>query len=482
MKWFDVHKEGLRNLMAGRGPEFVARELVANVFDEDATVCHVTIEWIDGDTELTVADDSPDGFRDLAHAWTLFAPSAKKHDACLRGRFNLGEKLVLALARAATITTTTGRVIFDRKGRRRSKVRTQTGSVVRATLSQTRAEADAMAAGVRAIIPPARVRLVLNGEEVVPPKLVREIPARLATEIAGAEGVLRAVTRDTTVALWERRPGETQAWLHEMGIPVVPLDGGDRWHVNVTQKVPLTLDRDNVRPAWLRDLRTVVLNATTDLLVEADANSGWAREACKDPLASAAAVARALDLRFGPRRVAWDPSDPEANHRAMAQGYVVVTGSQLSAEEWANARRHAMIPPAGQVTPSSLVPGMADETFGEMDWTDGMRWVVARTREVWDMLVGGPLEVQIVRHEAGAYAACFGSRRLTLNTSRLGRGWFDTCRRNGPWSEMLVRLLLHEFAHHAEGNHLSERFADEICRLAARLVWMAPQVPQEMLR
>ena len=48
-----------------------------------------------------------------------------------------------------------------------------------------------------------------------------------------------------------------------MGIPVVkPGDKGDDepFHLNVHQKVPLNMDRDNVTPAYLKLLRREVLN------------------------------------------------------------------------------------------------------------------------------------------------------------------------------------------------------------------------------
>jgi hypothetical protein len=38
---------------------------------------------------LVVEDDAPEGFKDLSHAFTLFADSAKKVNPEQRGRFNL---------------------------------------------------------------------------------------------------------------------------------------------------------------------------------------------------------------------------------------------------------------------------------------------------------------------------------------------------------------------------------------------------------
>ena len=38
----------------------------------------------------------------------------------------------------------------------------------------------------------------------------------------------------------------------EMGIPVVPVDENLRWHVDIGQKVPLNIERDNLTPSYLR--------------------------------------------------------------------------------------------------------------------------------------------------------------------------------------------------------------------------------------
>ena len=71
----------------------------------------------------------------------------------------------------------------------------------------------------------------------------------LPTVLADDEGVLRKTTRKTLVSVYEPLDSETPT-LYEMGIPVV--ETGDRYHVDIGQKVPLNMDRDNVTPAYLR--------------------------------------------------------------------------------------------------------------------------------------------------------------------------------------------------------------------------------------
>ena len=47
-------------------------------------------EPVHGKAEFVVEDDSPDGFRDLTEAYTIFAESYKKVDPEKRGAFNIG--------------------------------------------------------------------------------------------------------------------------------------------------------------------------------------------------------------------------------------------------------------------------------------------------------------------------------------------------------------------------------------------------------
>ena len=102
--WFEVDKAGLAKIVAARGKVFVLYELLQNAFDEDGvTEIAVRFEPIPGRSEvvLEIIDDSLNGFRRLSDAWTIFAASYKKSHAQKRGRFNLGEKLVLSLCEEA---------------------------------------------------------------------------------------------------------------------------------------------------------------------------------------------------------------------------------------------------------------------------------------------------------------------------------------------------------------------------------------------
>ena len=135
-----------------------------------------------------------------------------------------------------------------------------------------------------------------------------------------------------------------------MGLPVV--ETGDKWHVNVGQKVPLNRDRDNVKPGFLRTVRTLVQHEMHNRLTQEDANQVWVRQGSSDPACSEKAIRKVLDLRFGEKRAAFDPNDPEANKKWVSMGGTTVHGSMMNGQEWKKAKEAGAIVPAGHLCPS----------------------------------------------------------------------------------------------------------------------------------
>jgi hypothetical protein len=479
--WFEVDREGLRKLLAHRGPEFALFELLQNAWDEPGvTEVEVTVQSTPGRAAtavVSVTDNAPNGFATLSHAWTLYAPSAKTADPQQRGRFNQGDKLVLALADEAQITTTTGSVSFDATGRRRSRRRRDVGSQVRVVLRLTRDDQARMVEACQRLLAPAHIATSVNGQLLQPrtPLADGSWRATLPTVKADADGYLRRTRRQTTVTLYEPRRGE-RATLYELGIPVVEI--GDRWHVNIDQKVPLNSDRDNVPPAYLRELRVQVANHTAGLLDPTDATAPWVRQAIGDPRVEATTVQQVLERLYGPKRVAYDPSDPEANKIATGRGYTVVYGGAHSGDEWQQIRRAGALPPAGKVTPSPKVLLRPDgkPPIPSDHWTLGMRRLASYTRQLGLELLGfePTVEFQDLPNE---HRAWWGSRTITFNLRRLGRDWPDQATQ-----AEVDALLLHEFAHDRVVDHLARAFPDEVARLGARLRWSAHTLrgkPQE---
>jgi hypothetical protein len=134
LSWFDVDRKGLAKLIENRGKVFLLHELLQNALDTGCKNISMVLTPIEGQAacDLIVCDDHPDGFKDISHAYTLFAESEKKSDPTKRGRFNFGEKIVLALCESACIFSTTQAVAFDPDGKRRTlRRRTAEGSVFR---------------------------------------------------------------------------------------------------------------------------------------------------------------------------------------------------------------------------------------------------------------------------------------------------------------------------------------------------------------
>jgi hypothetical protein len=468
--WFTVDKKGLAQLQARRPKAAAIVELISNAWDQDVTAVEITLVAEGrGKYRLTVIDNDPNGFADLTHAFTLFIASTKKADVEKRGRFNLGEKLVLALCESATISSTTGTIIFDPTyGRSRTKVKRDQGSEFSAIIKMTAAEVSETCDMVETLIPPAGVYTTFNGVALVERTPVHEFKTTLPTEIADEEGNLRRTQRMATVRLFDPIAGETPT-IYELGIPVVA--SGDRWHCDIGQKIPLNMDRDNVTPGFLRTLRTAVANEMHDRLSTEDANSTWAREALADKRISDDAVRSIIEKRFGDKAVIYDPSDPEANSLAVAKGYSLVHGRNLSGREWANVKRTDVLSPAGQVTPSSskllaskFSPDGVDRWVPEERWTPEIHRVVTYARHLGGELLGFEPDVSVLSDIAVGAIAFYSNRSLTFNLGRLGHKWFKKVRQ-----AEIDELLIHEFAHDKVSNHLDDAFADECCRLGAKL-------------
>jgi hypothetical protein len=483
--WLEIDPRGLAKLVERRGKVALVFELVSNGADADGvTRIDVLLTPEEGVPKawLTVTDDAPDGFADLTHAYTVFAESNRKARSDKRGRFNLGEKLVLALCDEASIVSTTGAVCFDARGRHSMKARRPAGSEFMGLVRITRAELTEVLAELGKIIPPAGVTITVNRKTIPARTPIATFEATLPTEIADDEGMLRRSRRKTTINVYEPLEGETPT-LYEMGIPVV--ETGDKWHVEVMQKIPLNMDRDNVTPAFLREVRTLVVNHMHELLTEADAATPLVREALADENATPEAVRKALDLTYGEKRAIWDPSDHEANMNLTAQGYTLIKGSQLTKDQWVNVKRHdaERTKPAGQIAPTKVAlfaPGGKDSWVPREKWTAAITAVVGFTQRISQALLDRPVTVDVLSDITLHYAACFGQQGFVFNLGRLGHAWFDRYYENGRFVARvdLTKLIIHELGHHFEPNHLDERYHEALCRLGAQMANLALTQPE----
>jgi hypothetical protein len=479
-QWFNVDKAGLGRQAEEQGKGRLVGELIQNALDEPGvTQINVNLTMVAGESlaDLKVEDDAPEGFHDLAHAYTLFAASSKRGNPEQRGQFNLGEKLVLAVCDQASISTTKGTVVFDPvEGRIEKPYKRERGSVFQGRIRMTAAEYVQVCDYLRSLLLPDGIAVTFNGGVLLPRKPIHTFQASLETQIADEKGVMRPTTRKAQVSLFEPLPGEV-AHLYEMGLPIV--ETADKWHVSIGQKVPLNKDRNNVKPAYLKAVRSRVLNEMHDRLTQEDANADWVRQASSSQDCSAEAIKKVLDLRFGEKRAAFDPNDPEANKAWVAQGGTLVYGPMLSGQEWKTAKEAGAIQSAGKLCPTAK-PYSKDRDAKNVTiipaekWTEGMRQIADYAVFLGQELMGVAVTVTFV-NTANNFSACYGPGDLHFNLFRLGHKWFEQ-----GITEEVDRLLIHEFGHQYSGDHLSEEYHDALCLLGAKLKKLALEKPEAL--
>lgn len=478
--WFEVDHKGLAKLREGTPKSAIITELVQNVWDTNATYCKIELKPITVDKKryrLIVEDDDSDGFANLSHAYTLFAESGKKGDAEKRGRFNLGEKLVLAMCIQASIESTTGTIVFHKDGSRTENRRNKTrfGSRFEGEINLTRAEYDEIRDTVFTLLCPPGCMTTFNEIEIPLLTPMARFEATLPTVIGDD---LRPSKRKCLVEVYMPQYKQSmvsdKAMVYEMGIPVV--ESGDKYHYNVLQKVPLTLDRTNVTPAFLRAVREAVAQEMLHDLDAEDANASWVREAVASPTATRELVTTVFEHRFGKDAVVYDPSDKEANMRAMGDGKIVVYGSQMSKEEWANVRAFGIAPVAGRVYKDHKI----ETSIDGQPWTPvqnvttGMNKVAYFThRFASHVLNGTVINIEFVSEPMIAMGACYGGQTLRFNVGRLGYAAFVD-----GLTRKLLDLIIHELAHEKALNHLSDEFHEECTRIGTEAVLLALDDPR----
>ena len=492
-EWFAVDRIGLRNTVRRRGVAFVGYELYQNAADEDGTTA-ITMTLTPpkrGMSTLTIQDDSPEGFRDMADAYTMFADSYKKGNPEKRGAFNIGEKLVLALCEQAMIQSTKGTVYFNADGTRtlgRKTEKTNEGTIFIATLRLTESDYADFCDGMKQLIPTKPT--FFNDEEIPQRTPIKILTTTLPTMIGDSDGVMRRTARQTEVRVYEPLEGET-AMLYEMGIPVV--ETGDRWHVDVQQKVLLNVERDNVTPAYLRDVRVAVLNAMAQHLIQDDVAATWVHDALADERVVAPTVNKVLDLQFGEKRVTENPFDPEANHNAASEGYTVIPARTFNKDVWGNVRRFGASLSSSVVTPAPKPFKEGGKPLKlQKEINPAMRRFERFAQELAKVVLGHSVSVTFANDSGWHFGGCYGGTAgkvfvgdsegnltmlgalagrgsLTVNVASYGYAWFD----GGDWPSRVsgwVDFLTHEYAHENVSDHLSKEYYNACTKLAGKIV------------
>jgi len=457
INWFEVDKEGLKSLQLGKPKTYVVRELIQNAIDEDITECKVMIEYINGKIIVTVIDNSKIGFRDLKDAYTLFGDTYKRRDPEKRGRFNLGEKQAFSICDRATIKTTKGAIIFDKKGRSENiRNKTQEGTIVSVELKGKMSEYNEMIDFTKSLIVPPKITYVVNEFVITSKHIDLAFSASLLTEIE-EEKIIKKVIRKTEVQLLK----EDKSYIYEMGIPVTEIDC--RYSVNVMQKIPLGVDRETIHHTFLSDLFAEVLNHTFEKFNEDNASEVWINTALSNKRITSEAIQQIIKQRYGDNVLVANNFDKNSIDEAISNGYRVIAGSEFAKDVWNKIRENNLIQSTSDIFGTNFTN--AETIKPNQKQTE----VADYAKRIAKRLLGFDIGVSFVKGGYNMVSAQYGNRHLTFNVSRLNGNFFEN-----PISEETTDLILHELGHE-DGNHTEESYHRLITKLGAKLTMLALQ-------
>jgi hypothetical protein len=456
--WFEIDVGGLRELQLGKPKHYVARELIQNALDENTTKCQVTAKQIAGLVELSVEDDNPAGFVNLADAFTLFGKTSKRKDPEKRGRYNLGEKQSFSICEKAIVETTKGTIVFDDNGRHKSSKCRLAGSKITVWFKATNQEFEELLREVKSYLAPEKISFIVNGEAVKYKAPFKVIEATLQTEIE-QDDVLRKTNRKTKVFIHKKNGA---ARIFEMGLPVQEIDCD--YDLDVQQKIPLGIDRETVSAAFLQDLYAEVLNNTFEEVNEENASALWVRTATSDERIRKDAVSTVLTKRFGEKFVSSNPFDKNSIDDALSHGYKVISGSEMSGEEWSNAKNFGLISSSSDLFGHNFA---AAEKVNEL--TPSQEKFKKLALKIARACLKKDISVEFVRLPHGI-AAQYGDSTLTVNLSSVRASLFDDFKES-------INLILHELGHE-NGNHTEAAYHELLTRMAAQLIEIALKNPE----
>lgn len=469
--WFTVSIEGLKKTLARKGLSVAIYELAQNAMDTDATLIELGLSPIeDGISTLTCIDNSTVGFSNLDKAHEMYRESAKKGNPLLRGKFNLGEKFVVALCNESSITSMSGQIIFARdKTRRMGSKKTAAGTQFCGELPITPAEYAEVCSRAKLLIPPDGVMITFNGKKLGGHELLKSFETKLPTEIADDSGILRPTRRNTTVRIFRVKSGE-KAWLYEMGIPVVNLPDDMNFHVDIGQKIPSNTERDNVSPAFLKHVFTAVLNQTHgELIDQATGTASWVTIAFDSKEVSKEATHAIIKARYGDNVVAHDTKDKGSDNEAMSRGHKVVQKGSLSPQMWKNVKKYHALKKSGDVFPTDQAYLVPKTVIAPVNYTPNMGRFEKLITDISPVLIDHVATVRFISDERGHFSGCSqwreGAYLFTVNLAFHDvDNWLDN-----------FSLLQHEATHHAcqNNNHLGEEFWRNQEKIGARMTAIA---------
>jgi len=467
-KWFEVDVEGMREFHGGRKGWQLAKELVANSFDESTTFCRFQLTHNGNVAHLIVEDDGP-GFRNASDAYTILGSTYKRARPDLRGRYNLGEKEIIAIAKSATIETTGIRIIFAENGERREETTNRTkGTLIKLVLPWSAKKVEQTVAKMKRLLPPQNVTYTVNGDTVPYREPYKTFEATLETVLL-SKGYMRKTMRKTEVHLY-KMGFQDPPMLFELGIPVQRIDCA--FHVDVRQKAPLTPNRDVVKTTYLKDLYAEVLNHTIDEVPEEKISQPWVRQAVEDTRTTPDVVKAVMKKRFGDKALLWS-SDIRSNERAAESDYEIIRPKTLSTTE-----RERFVSVGGLQHTSDVFPSdtEVDKRSKDVEPNPSMQVIADYAKRLAKVLVNRNVTVRFYSLFGEGVAACYSRTFgiLSFNVATLGYEWFD----QGITADTTA-IILHEIAHQAKDPDYEHGrvFRRTLEALAGKTVMLALEQP-----
>ena len=454
--WFEVDKEGLKELQAGKPKHYLLRELIQNAWDEKVKIVKVNLKLNKGVAEINVEDDSEEGFKDLRDGYTLYKVTSKRTNPEQRGRFNIGEKQAFSICEKAIITTTKGTIVFDKIGRTNTSKKREIGSLITCWLKMRKGEFDEMVEFIHLYIIPENIDFYVNDEKLKHFKPFKVFKTNLLTEISD-NNVMKRVSRTTEVKLYEKT---TKSYLYEIGIPVCEINC--EYNINIQQKIPLSVDRETIPQSYLRDVFSEVLNNVYNEVSEEDSSQQWIREGMSDERVNKEVVDTILTKRYGEKVCVADPFDTQSIDEAIANGYRLIRGNEKRKDEWSNIRK------IESLQSSSVLYGSHFTYAKTLDPNEEQLVIAEYAKKLANKLLNININVNFVS-ERDMVAAQYGNNLLTFNIAKLGKEFFKK-------KLETTGLILHEIAHH-KGNHTEHIYHETLTQMAQDLLLIALREP-----
>ena len=482
---FEIDVIGYRAQMAEMEAWRILFEIIANAFDEDSVKkFDIQIKYDKKkDCIIFEYEDDGDGFQDWTEIFTLHKRSRRRKDPTKSGRFNLGEKQAIILAKLFRIWT--GEKGFEFKWFQKTayrndlKPRKERGTKIYAEYDWNENDLKEINRHLRLVRAPENKECVINGNRLRNDPPIKKIKGELMTEVEAlvkGNHVMQKKLRESDIELYTKHALATgeenmdaDAWLFENGLPIDTMGSGKGsvcWHVNILQKIPLSPKRSNVAPNYEKSVYTVLVDKVHAMIPTDRISSDWVNEGMKN--AKKDAIESLCYTKYGTSNLYSAGSDTVANDRVRGmENAHLIENSWLDKGTMDHMRSMGILKSAS----GEFGIGIGLDKEVEVGMTPALEKYAKVCQAVAKDCIGvDKINVKFVKSpDQKDFAAWWqaGSARLTFNLSN----WSINMEYFNEWKENNVELLIHELAHHKEDNsrintaHFSHDYVDECTRI-----------------